>query len=565
MRIHRLAAVLTLTVLAAPLGAAAQDGRLKVRVSPREAFVFVDDKAIGEGSRTLRLAPGSYKVGVYNYGYKPFAASVSIAAGQTQTITADLEPLGASASGPWGRIQIENSPRGAVLLNGKSPEFLVGHNDEFNHDWIWKQELLVPPGTHLLTIVRDGSEVWSGQVTVAANQRVILDVGRNSQRTTDWPRGQRLGSLPRFRTGLASATVAVSPTSISSFTATPERLQCGDSSKLAWQTVGASEITLDGAKVSAGGEQLVAPRATTNYSLTAAGVGGRETRTASVNVNTAPTATFSASPTEVRYHKIGDRVVESGTTTLSWTTANADAVSIAPAPGSVPASGSRGVQPAPRATAVGPLNETVAYTLTAANVCGGRETRTASVRLTGAIEAMPEVVLASVFFPTDYPDERNPGLGLLRSQQRNLSLLAAGFKKYLEYDRAAKLVLEAHADERRSAAYNRALSQRRAARVKQFLVDQGVPAAAIDATAFGEDRNLDRKAVKDLEAQNPAKAPRARLGNVRGDWLAHNRRVDLVLRPSGMQSARFYPHAADDAAIIWQVPKPAKRVVEKNQ
>jgi hypothetical protein len=175
------------------------------------------------------------------------------------------------------------------------------------------------------------------------------------------------------------------------------------------------------------------------------------------------------------------------------------------------------------------------------------------------------VVLQSVFFPTDYPDERNPNLGLLASQRRGLTLLAQGFTKYLEYDPQAKLVLEGNADERRSVEYNRELGQRRAAIVKQFLVDAGIPAANIETSTFGEERNLTRDDIKQLETQNPATAPRPRLRNVRGNWLAHNRRVDVVLRPTSKASLRYYPHTSDDASILWQVPKPARSAVEKNQ
>jgi peptidoglycan-associated lipoprotein len=557
-------AVLTLAALAA-LPAAAQDAKLSVCVkSPTQAYVFVDGRALGDGTKhNIRLAPGSHEVGVYNYGYKPFRTSVNLVAGEKQRIDVHLEPVGGPVSGPWGRIQIEGAPRHAVLLNGKTPDYLVGHADEFNHDWIWKQELIVPPGTHQVTLLRDGRTTYEQEVSVAANQRVIINAG-GSTKTTDWPRGGKLSNLPRFRAGLASATVAVAPVILNSFTATPARIQCEDSSRLAWETTDAVEAWLDNNKVELDGQQLVTPLATTTYSLTAAGPGGRVSQSATVDVNTVVEASLSVNPSEIRYRRIGDRVIEHGTATVTWSTSNASTVTLDPF-GGVPASGNRTVQPAPRQTDFGPVNESVNYTLNASNKCGGSATRTAALRITGSIEPIPEVVLQSVFFPTDYPDERNPNLGLLSSQRRGLSLLADGFKKYLEYDPQAKLVLEGNADERRSVEYNRALGQRRAAIVKQFLVDAGIPAANLETTTFGEERNITRADVKQLEAQNPAKPPRARLGNVRGNWLAHNRRVDVVLRPTGQGSLRYYPHTGDDASILWQVPKPARRTVEKNQ
>ena len=560
-----LLAVVALAALAA-LPAAAQDAKLSVCVkSPTQAYVFVAGRALGDGTQHgIRLAPGSHEVAVYNYGYKPFRTTVNLAAGEKHRIDVNLEPIGGTASAPWGRIQIEGGGHHAVLLNGKTPDYLVGHADEFNHDIIWKQELIVPPGKHHVTLIRDGRSTYETDVDVAANQRVIINAKSGSSKTTDWPRGAKLSNLPRFKAGIASATVAVLPVTIGSFTATPPRINCEDSSRLAWQTSEAVEAWLNDDKVEPDGEQLVSPLATTNYTLTAAGPGGRVTQSATVDVNTVVEASLSVNPSEIRYRKIGDRVIEHGTATLTWSTSNASTVTIDPL-GPVNASGNRTVQPEPRNQNIGPVNETIDYTLNASNKCGGSATRTAALRITGSIEPIPEVVLQSVFFPTDYPDERNPNLGLLSSQRRGLTLLATGFKKYLEYDPQAKLVLEGNADERRSVEYNRELGQRRSAIVKQFLVDAGIPAANIETATYGEDRNITRDDVKQLEGQNPATAPRPRLSNVRGNWLAHNRRVDVVLRPTSAASLRYYPHTSDDASILWQVPKPARSTVEKNQ
>jgi hypothetical protein len=52
---------------------------------------------------------------------------------------------------------------------------------------------------------------------------------------------------------------------------------------------------------------------------------------------------------------------------------------------------------------------------------------------------------------------------------------------------------------------------------------------------------------------------------VRSDWLAYNRRADVVLLPSGKKSAQFFPHNADDSKLIWQVPKPPLKKVEADQ
>jgi len=67
------------------------------------------------------------------------------------------------------------------------------------------------------------------------------------------------------------------------------------------------------------------------------------------------------------------------------------------------------------------------------------------------------------------------GTHRFRSQQEALTTLAAGFKKYLEYDPDAKLNLSGFADERGANDYNQLLSERRVQRVREFLDLPGHP------------------------------------------------------------------------------------------
>src|SRR5579872_422989 len=111
-------------------------GKLKVYVTLPEAYTFVDEKAIGPGNQSIRLGEGKHTLSVENYGFKPFHQDVSIVSGETTKVKVDLEADGSKVSGPWGRIQIEvgtlNRGDYAVLLNGKSAGYFVGHVDEFN-------------------------------------------------------------------------------------------------------------------------------------------------------------------------------------------------------------------------------------------------------------------------------------------------------------------------------------------------------------------------------------------------------------------------------------------------
>jgi outer membrane protein OmpA-like peptidoglycan-associated protein len=166
------------------------------------------------------------------------------------------------------------------------------------------------------------------------------------------------------------------------------------------------------------------------------------------------------------------------------------------------------------------------------------------------------LALHSVFFQTDQPRPERPNGGLLISQEGTLTTLASDFKKYLAYKPGAHLTLSGHADVRGSVEYNQALSERRVARTKQFLVDQGVPEAKIETLGLGKEQNLTAAQVKELVEQNPD-LNAAERGKVLRDLnvivLAQNRRVDVSLSTTGQQSVRMYPfNAADSMTLIDQ-------------
>jgi hypothetical protein len=543
----------------------AQDGKLRVRVEPRQAYTFVDGVPFGEGSRTFRVAPGNHTVTVVNYGFRPQTRDLSVQAGETTEAEFKLDPVSGEVKGPWGRIQIEGASVFAVLLNGKTPDYFVGHGDEFNHGGTFLpcciQQLVVPAGTHQVTLVYRDRILWSGPVTVGANERVILNAHNGSQRVEPWTRGGSIPSLPRFTAETASATVAIAPVT-GNLSAESANINCGDSAHLNWTTSETVERSImsgaENLKQSAESGQLVTkPTQTTTYTLQASGPGGSVTSASTVNVNTAVQSSLEASPGEVRYRRIGDKVVEQGSSNLTWKTSNASSVSIDPL-GSVANSDSRTLTVAPTQQGEGTVNEVQTYTLTAKNECGGSDTQTATVRIVGSIEPIPQIPLASVFFPTGLPDQKHPEGGLVQSQQALLQQTAEGFKKYMEYDPEAKLSVVGNTDVRDSNARNKPLSQRRADRVKQYLESLGVPGSNIETVAQGKEHPLDANTVKALHQQNPNKAPKP-LGSFRELVWAYNRRVDVVLLPKGEQSTQYFPGTASEVKLLFSPEWPGQK------
>jgi OmpA family len=163
--------------------------------------------------------------------------------------------------------------------------------------------------------------------------------------------------------------------------------------------------------------------------------------------------------------------------------------------------------------------------------------------------------LHSVYFPTNLPPATDPKAGLVGSQERTLITLAVDFQKYLEAKPDAHLILEGHADKRGSTAFNQALSERRVARVQSFLAEHGVPEAAIETKALGDQRNLTAAEVKDSVDNNPdlTHEERARIfRRMQTIIWASNRRVDITLNTGGQTetSVRQFPFNAADALTL---------------
>ena len=266
-----------------------------------------------------------------------------------------------------------------------------------------------------------------------------------------------------------------------------------------------------------------------------------------------PTMSLSASPTEL---------VTGGSVNLSANCTSPDGVPVSVAnwisgAGTVSGTGSSATLSTAGVPA-GPV--TVTATCTDSRGLTGQASTEVSLQnpppppVDKALEA--RLALHSVYFQTAQPSPKDPNAGLLPSQQRILVVLATDFKKYLEVKPETHINLEGHADIRGSDAYNQALTERRVARVKNFLVEQGVPAANIDTKAFGKQQNLTLEEVKssiesrsDLTTEERKRA----LAKIAVIKLASNRRVDITLSSTTGQtetSVKQFPFNAADAMSL---------------
>jgi hypothetical protein len=164
-----------------------------------------------------------------------------------------------------------------------------------------------------------------------------------------------------------------------------------------------------------------------------------------------------------------------------------------------------------------------------------------------------KLALHSIYFPTLLPTVAKPGGGLEPSQAATLDTLASDFLQYLKYRADAHLTLQGHADIRGDREFNVKLSERRAERTKNYLIEKGVAADHLQTQAFGFEKNMTDAEVKaQVEADTDLSAAEKQkiLKNLVTVRLASNRRVDVTLSTTGEQSVRRFPFNSRDALTL---------------
>jgi outer membrane protein OmpA-like peptidoglycan-associated protein len=164
-----------------------------------------------------------------------------------------------------------------------------------------------------------------------------------------------------------------------------------------------------------------------------------------------------------------------------------------------------------------------------------------------------KLALHSIYFPTALPTVAKPNGGLEASQAATLDSLATDFLQYLKYRPDAHLTLQGHADVRGPREYNVKLSERRAERAKNYLIEKGVSADHLQTQAFGFEKNMTDEEVKAQIAADPDLSPEEKkkiLANLLTVRLASNRRVDVTLSTTGEQSVRRFPFNSRDALTL---------------
>ena len=178
-------------------------------------------------------------------------------------------------------------------------------------------------------------------------------------------------------TSSVTVTVTTNPPPTVSITANPASIQQGGSSTLTWTSTNAESCTIDQGigPVDCNSSTTVSPSVTTTYTITATGPGGTATAnvTITVTANPPPAVTISADPASIPY---------GGSSTITWSSTNADWCDIQPDVGTVSPSGFITVSPL----------ATTTYTITAYGLGG---TATTTVTITVASAPAPTVQISA--------------------------------------------------------------------------------------------------------------------------------------------------------------------------
>ncbi len=224
------------------------------------------------------------------------------------------------------------------------------------------------PSTNATSVTITPSILQSGQTSLPTSGTQQVTV--NATTTFTAVATGAGGSTQQAVTITATAPVPATVT----FTASATSVQAGSIVTLNWTTTNATSFNVtpsilgeDQTTLSLSGTTTVVVNTTTTFVATAAGSGGNATASVTITVAAAaPTITFAAAPTSIG---------PGGTSTLSWSTTNATAVSIDNAVGSgLPPTGSADVLP----------NATTTYTATATGP-GGTVTAQATVTVSAAL------------------------------------------------------------------------------------------------------------------------------------------------------------------------------------
>ncbi len=151
-----------------PVMASGQTGKLKTKIKPSEAAVWVDGKFVGHADRfngpgqTLSLPAGDHDIRISLVYYQDYETKVTIEPNSTTVIKQQLGPSDEKRPGPpyaEGKLRCKPDVDAAVIVNGR----FIGHCDQMNGP---AQALLLWVGRHEIEVRLSGYKAFKTSVDV---------------------------------------------------------------------------------------------------------------------------------------------------------------------------------------------------------------------------------------------------------------------------------------------------------------------------------------------------------------------------------------------------------------
>lgn len=286
-----------------------------------------------------------------------------------------------------------------------------------------------------------------------------------------------------------------------------DRVQQGEDVRVSWTSKDAKQVSVNGKAVDKNGAQVFTPDNTTTYTAVATR-GKKEARDSKV-VSVTPRP---ARPS-IRISADQEAITRGQSTTLRWTSNNADRVTISEL-GTVPSSGSRVVSPSQSttydatATGAGGTDSASARVTVTEEPAPGDRPRSANPSGNPAIAVIFNQMVRTIYFELDKSDLTPESRDTLRRGAEWLTQAS---------NRSIAFRIEGNCDPRGTEEYNIGLGERRAQSAKEFLASLGVEGSRIQTVSYGKERAAGT--AEGAPAQSPS-------------W-AHDRRDDFIYVSGG--------------------------------
>ncbi|MGA9772423.1 MAG: OmpA family protein [Blastocatellia bacterium] len=258
-----------------------------------------------------------------------------------------------------------------------------------------------------------------------------------------------------------------------------DKIQQGDDVSVSWTSKDAKSVSINGETVDKNGSKIYKPDNTTTF-MAVAKRGSKEARDSRVvAVNPRPPRPG------VRISLDKDAITRGQSTTLRWSSTNADRVEITDL-GTVPGTGTRVVSPSQSTTytasamsAGGSETASTRLTVTEETTVTPSETRARTNSTSPTIAALFNQWVQPVYFDLDQSE-------LLPDAKDKLRRAAQWLAE--SPNRSVVFRIEGNCDSRGTEEYNIGLGERRAQAAREFLVSLGIEIGRMQTVSYGEER-----------------------------------------------------------------------------